>query len=86
MYKVFLHKKAVKYYESLDDKGVKKINRVIDEINKNPFGGHHIKKLRGKQEGKYRYAVGDLRIVYRINDKDRIVLIEAIGPRGDIYK
>jgi mRNA-degrading endonuclease RelE of RelBE toxin-antitoxin system len=37
-------------------------------------------------EGKYRYEVGDLRIVYRINETDKTILIEAIGPRGDIYK
>jgi len=30
--------------------------------------------------------VGDLRIVYRVNSEEKTVLIEAIGPRGDIYK
>lgn len=86
MYRVFLHKKAVKYYESLEDKTAKKINKAIESISENPLEGFHIKRLRGKQEGKYRYALGNLRIVYRINIEDKIILIEAIGPRGDIYK
>lgn len=52
----------------------------------NPYEGSHIKKLKGKLEGKYRYAIGDLRIIYRVNAEERTVFIEAIGPRGDIYK
>ena len=86
MYKVFPHKKAVKYYESLDEKTAKRINKAIEAMSKNPLQGAHIKKLRGTQEGKYRYAVGDLRIVYRVNEQENTILIEAIGPRGDIYK
>jgi len=42
--------------------------------------------MRGTYEGKYRYAAGDLRIVYRVNAETKIILIEAIGPRGDVYK
>ena len=86
MYKVSPHKKAVKYYQSLDDKIAKRINKAIEAISKNPLEGPHIKRLRGTHEGKFRYAVGDLRIVYRVTEEDKIILIEAIGPRGDIYK
>ena len=86
MYKTFPHKKAVKYYESLDDKTARKINKAIEVISKNPLEGPHIKRLRGTFEGKYRYSVGDLRIVYSVNREEKTVLIEAIGPRGDIYK
>jgi mRNA interferase RelE/StbE len=86
MYKVSLHKKAVKYYESLADKTVRRINKAIEAMSNNPFEGPHIKRLRGTHEGKYRYAAGDLRIVYRVNEEEKIILIEAMGPRGDIYK
>lgn len=86
MYKVSLHKKAVKYYESLDDKTARRINKAIEEITETPLEGIHIKKLRGRHEGKHRYAVGDLRIIYRVNTESKIILIEAIGPRGDVYK
>jgi len=86
MYKVFPHKKAVKYYESLDDKTAERINKAIEAMSKNPLEGPHIKRLKGIHEGKYRYAVGDLRIVYRVNVENKTILIEAIGPRGDIYK
>ena len=86
MYKSFLHKRASKYYESLGDRTGRRINKAIDEISKRPFKGKHIKRLRGKLEGKYRYVVGNLRIVYQVNDEEETILIEAIGPRGDVYK
>lgn len=86
MYKVFPHKKAVKYYESLDNKTARRINKAIESMSNNPLEGPHIKRLRGTHEGKYRYAVGDLRIVYRVNEEKKIILIEAMGPRGGIYK
>ena len=86
MYKVLPHKRAVKYYESLDDKTAARINKAIDRISENPHEGQNIKKLSGRLAGKYRCKVGDLRIVYRIDENSKTILIEAIGPRGDIYK
>lgn len=51
-----------------------------------PSEGSHIKKLKGRLAGKYRYDVGGFRIVYSIDEHSKVVYIEAIGPRGDIYK
>ena len=85
-FETYLNRKAVKYYESLDDKTAKRINKAIKLISNNPFYGTHIKRLIGGLEGKYRYKVGDLRIVYSVNKDKGLVFIEAIGPRGDIYK
>ena len=42
------------------------------------FLGKKVKRNTGMQ--------GDLRIVYSVNREEKTVLIEAIGPRGDIYK
>jgi len=53
---------------------------------KSPFKGRHIKRLRGELAGKYRYEVGDLRIVYRVVSEEKTIFIEAIGPRADVYK
>jgi mRNA interferase RelE/StbE len=86
MYSVLASKKAVKYYENLDDKSASRINKAVEAIGMNPLEGRHIKRLSGLHSGKYRYAVGSLRIIYRVSEIDKKVLIEAIGPRGDIYK
>ena len=47
MYKVFPHKKAVKYYESLDDKTARRINKAIEAISRNPLEGLHIEHMKG---------------------------------------
>ena len=43
MYKAQPHKRAAKYYKSLDDKTARRINRAVEEIMKNPREGQHIK-------------------------------------------
>lgn len=45
-------KKAAKYYENLDDKTARKVNKAIEEISNSPFRGTHIKRLVGNLEGK----------------------------------
>lgn len=56
--------------------------RVIKAINDLPLGD--IKKLQGSYEY-YRLRVGNFRIIFSKNDKNLIILIIEIGPRGEIY-
>ena len=86
MYKVKIHKLAAKYYKKLGHKSKKKLNESVTEIIKNPFGSNKIKRLKGRLEGKYRYVIGNLRIIYSVDEEEKVIYIEAIGPRGDIYK
>jgi mRNA-degrading endonuclease RelE of RelBE toxin-antitoxin system len=37
-------------------------------------------------EGKYRYEIGALRIVYDVDTKSKMVEIKAMRSRGDVYK
>ncbi len=46
--------------------------------------GTDIKKLKGSNL--YRLRVGDCRVLYSIDDGVRIVTIENIDNRGDVYK
>jgi len=86
MYKLSIHRKASKYYQTVDDNTAEKINRVLEEVGGNPFMGTDIKKLHGRLAGKYRVRVGELRIIYTVDEANGIIMIEAIGPRGAVYK
>ena len=86
MYSVEFYKQAARYYNKLEAKIQRRINTAIDEIIENPFEGPHIKKLKGRLEGKYRYDIGSLRVIYYVDLNDKIIYVEAIGPRGDVYK
>lgn len=56
--------------------------RIKTAIEKLPDGD--VKPLRGSK-GTYRLRVGDCRILFSYPADDTI-LIEKIGPRGDVYK
>jgi len=86
MYEIYISHEAEKYYNRLDHKTKQRINKSIANISKEPFSDARIKRLHGKLEGKYRYALGDIRIVYVIDAANETVNIHAIGRRGDIYK
>jgi mRNA interferase RelE/StbE len=57
----------------------------IDSLAGNPRPDG-CKKLKAAQGGLYRIRAGDLRIVYRIEELELIVLEAAIGRRRDIYE
>ena len=86
MYEVLISHEAEKYYKRQATDTKLRINKCIDSISREPLFGSNIKKLHGKLEGKYRYKVGDIRIVYEVNTKNKIAEIKSIGGRGDIYK
>jgi len=86
MYEIYISSEAEKCYKKLDKRSKERINYSINSISKKPFSGVHIKKLWGELEGKYRYAIGSLRIVYEVDTKNKIVRIKAIKSRGDVYK
>lgn len=86
MYEVYISHEAEKYYKKLDKRSKERINNSISSISKEPLSGVHIKKLWGELEGKYRYAIGSLRIVYEVDTKDKAVKIKVIRNRGDAYK
>lgn len=71
-------KKAVKYINSTDKATKKRLREAIEKI---PFGD--IKKLQGVNDG-YRLRVGDLRVLFTMED-DKIY-IDNIIPRGQAYK
>lgn len=58
-------------------------DRIMHAVNKLPYEGD-IKYF--SDEGIYRLRVGDFRIIYTKDDAIKIINIENIGNRGQIYK
>ena len=71
-------KQAVKYINTCD-KPTK--NRLIEAIDKLPLGD--LKKLSGYDK-EYRLRVGDIRVLFTIEDES--IIINSILPRGQAYK
>lgn len=86
MYKIELAKSSVKALEGFDGKTQERVFRALQTVKINPFQGNRIKKLRGELKGRFRYKIGDIRIIYKVASENKTIFVEAIGRRGGIYK
>ena len=56
---------------------------ALERLKSRPYSG---KRLRGELEGLFSLRIGSMRAVYSLDTKKNVVVVLAIGPRGDIYK
>lgn len=80
-------KSAIKFLAKLDKQSVSKIRTAINGLTAVPPKGD-IKTMQGYSDGRKRLRVGGWRVIYRIDNENRveILLVIDIGNRGDIYK
>jgi mRNA interferase RelE/StbE len=86
MYKISLTKKAQKTYENANSSLLNKLNRCFEQLQDNPHSHPNIKRLQGKLAGKFRYRLGDWRVIYSINEENQLVIISIIAARGEAYE
>lgn len=75
---------AVKDLRSLAKEEVGRIISAVAELAEEPRP-HGCRKLQGADHN-YRIRIGDYRVVYEIQDKVRIVLIQRVRRRKDVYR
>ena len=80
IYKIAFEKAAQKFLEKQDKAQRLRLYKAIYRLPE----GTGIKKMQGYDL--YRLRVGNYRILYRIDDVVRIITIENIDNRGDVYK
>jgi len=83
-YEVRLRRAAQKELDFLSAKDYRAVARVIDSLEKNPRP-HKVKKLA--DSGLWRIRLGRYRIVYAIDDDNKLVIIVRVARRKeDTYK
>lgn len=86
MYKVLLSPGAEKSLDRLY-KGDRKIfNHFIDTIDTISRDPYSAKALVGNLKGYYSFRVGDYRIVFEVDKKKSVIIIEKIAHRSSVYK
>jgi mRNA interferase RelE/StbE len=60
-------------------------NYVYPQIGENPYFGPNIRKLTDYKPETWRYRLGEYRLFYEINEKEKIVYIISIDMRKDAY-
>jgi mRNA interferase RelE/StbE len=86
MYRVELSREAQRFYERCDKAVSKKLSRCFESLERDPRAGNNVKSLKGHLAGSYRYRLGDLRVVYTINDREVTVYVITIAKRSDVYE
>lgn len=84
MYRLAIKQSARKELDSLPEQIFLKIDKAILILKENPFPFPQAKKLKG--EDKCRLRVGDYRIVYSIDEEQKIITIFRVRHRKDVYR
>jgi mRNA interferase RelE/StbE len=86
MYEIRLSRKAAKFYQKADIPTARRLNDAFDRLAYDPHHQPDIKPLSGVLKGSCRLRMGNIRIIYSVDDTLRTVTIEVLGFRGDVYK
>lgn len=82
MFKVKLTAKSKRELKNLSQQDKLRIGEIIEELKEDPLIG---KPLARELSKRYSYRVGVYRIIYKINQEDKIVEILSAGHRSIAY-
>jgi mRNA interferase RelE/StbE len=83
MHEIRLHPEAARAFRRLRGPLRDRITSAIDGLAADPRPRGAV-KLAGRDD--FRIRVGDYRIVYAVDDAERLVLVARIGHRRDVYR
>lgn len=84
-YKVLYSPQAEKYLARLTSSKAASILKRVIYVTSDPFKtDNNIVRLSGTVSS-YRLRIGDIRVVYELNAKSKIMYVVKIAPRGSVY-
>ena len=86
MYKIVVHKRAAKSLKKASDPQITKLKDILIKLANNPHDYPRIKKMAGEWAGYWRIRIGVFRVIFWIDKTKKIIFIDHIGNRGDVYK
>jgi mRNA interferase RelE/StbE len=85
MYELRFARQPIRYLRRLAGRDAKRIRSALDRLAADPDRTDmDIKPLAGRPG--FRVRIGDYRVIYERQDEIRVLTIERIAPRGDVYK
>jgi mRNA interferase RelE/StbE len=82
VYKIYIANKAKRELKKISQSHQEAIISALKDIGEDPLSG---KPLTRELSGKFSYRVGVYRIIYTINQQDKIIQIITAGHRSTIY-
>ena len=86
MFKIIVHKRALKYLNKLTSFRKTKIIELLTELINDPIQREDVKPMLGEWKGYYRIRIGNIRLIFWVDQVKKIVYVDHIEPRGDVYK
>ncbi|MCS5692008.1 type II toxin-antitoxin system RelE/ParE family toxin [Cyanobium sp. FGCU-6] len=83
-YRIEFVRSAAKSYRQLDPVLQRRVDRELSRLSETPRHAGVI-RLQANDE-LYRVRIGDLRLIFSVEDDMLLVLIVKIGQRGSIYR
>ncbi len=83
-YKIEMLRKAGRALQNLPNEEKERLDRRILLLGADPLAAGAV-KLKGFK-AHYRVRVGDYRIVFYIESREKVVVVTAIGHRRDTYR
>lgn len=84
-YSLFIEKQVLKYLSKLNKKISKRIIEKIKLLKENPVP-HDSKRLINVKDKVFRIRIGNYRVLYRIDENGKIIIIFLIDKRSKIYQ
>ncbi len=81
-FRIILSEEMLLELEKLDNKAAKRILDRLEHASENPM--HFFQRLVGRED--YRLRIGDYRIIARIIQDEKMIFVDTIGHRKNVYK
>ena len=82
-YDLRVHLTAAREYRRLQGPLRERVGRAIDALGSDPRPAGTV-RLGGRDD--YRIRVGDYRVVYAVDDAERLVIVARIAHRREVYR
>lgn len=88
-YEILIDERVEKDLRKVPNHIVEKFLNLLDEFENNPIrkrSGFDAKQLKGFSDCLYRLRIGDYRVLYSIDNDNRVVRITKVVHRSSVYK
>ena len=85
MFSLKFSNRAAKSVKRLEQKSKDRIEKKTKELQENPFPSEAVRVEKYKDYKVFRIRVGQFRILYSVDFKERFILIIDVGKREGVY-
>jgi mRNA interferase RelE/StbE len=87
VYRVQIHRDALKVYRKLERELQTRIDAAVEKLRVDPWRRDlDVKRLHGAYAGYCRLRIGDVRVVYFVDREAGVIYIDGITHRGGAYR